>query len=317
MTLAKLFSGSAHSVIMRLYNGVFHARQLKFRLPKKVPLNDSHQHELMIVAIAKDEGLFLAEWVVFHLAVGATKILIYDNMSTDDSREVLKPFVEAGVVEVIPWPHFAEGLHTQGLAYSHALSYAGSSAKWMAFIDVDEFLFNPAGLSMPDILKRYEDLPALSIFRHHFGTSGHKVLPKGLVIDSFTKRMEQPKIPVRIRNLNLPKAVIQPAAVLGFIGAHRPLLAESNLWGYDEMRRAVRRNKTSISSDVLCINHYFTKDESTFRRRLERKTTAANHSFAPNWYHEDYQTVDGGDVTDERIQIWRSRTMEVMLRFSL
>ena len=36
-------------------------------------------HEVAIVAIAKNEGLYIKEWIDFHRLVGISKIYLYDN----------------------------------------------------------------------------------------------------------------------------------------------------------------------------------------------------------------------------------------------
>lgn len=48
---------------------------------------------------SKDYGRFLPEWVAFHYAVGVDEMMIYDDDSIDSTREVLKPFIDAGIVK--------------------------------------------------------------------------------------------------------------------------------------------------------------------------------------------------------------------------
>lgn len=49
----------------------------------------------------KDFARFLPEWIAFHYALGVDEIMIYDDDSTDNTEEVLQPFVEAGLVRYI------------------------------------------------------------------------------------------------------------------------------------------------------------------------------------------------------------------------
>lgn len=57
------------------------------------------RHEIAIVAIAKNEGPYLREWIEYHRLVGIRKIYFYDNESEDDTRAILAPYVDAGVVD--------------------------------------------------------------------------------------------------------------------------------------------------------------------------------------------------------------------------
>jgi hypothetical protein len=53
---------------------------------------------LSICATFKDEAPYLPEWTEFHRRVGVEHFFLYDNLSTDGSREVLEPWVHAGLV---------------------------------------------------------------------------------------------------------------------------------------------------------------------------------------------------------------------------
>ena len=46
----------------------------------------------------KDFGRFLPEWLAFHYAVGVDEFVVNDDDSVDGTREVLEPFVMAGLV---------------------------------------------------------------------------------------------------------------------------------------------------------------------------------------------------------------------------
>ena len=275
------------------------------------------RHNITVAAIVKDEAKYLCEWLSFHLAVGVDHFAIYDNGSTDNAPEVLEPFIVAGHVTVIPWPHFVVGYHTQALAYAHALALFGQDSRWMAFIDVDEFLFSPEKLTLPEVMRDYDDLPAINVFRHFFGTSGHRTPPWGSVIDNFNIRHEPPTEPVELRGFQVPKTIAQPRFATGTIGAHRLLLPEEGLWGYDEMRRPVRRSSpAAFTAKRLCVNHYYTKDEETFLKRTMRKFSAANLPVPPGEYDAAYAKLSQAGVRDIRIQAWSGLTRERMAQFA-
>jgi hypothetical protein len=301
--------------LKKFYQKLIEPSKTEVRLPHLISKATEPKHELVIVAIAKDEGQSIAEWIAFHLAVGASRFLIYDNQSQDNTAEVLKPFSSTGVVEVIPWPHFVTGMHTQALAYAHALSHLGSQTRWMAFIDIDEFLFDPEGGQVKDRLSEYHDIAALCVYRHHYGTSGHKEPPTGLVIENFSQRFEPLRGPRRLRELMCPKAIVQPSLVGGSNDAHRPILAERGLWGHDELRRPVYRNNAKFCAEKLCINHYYTKDEQTFGKRLARKMTAANKQSHASWYKYNFDFIEQGVVTDTTIAPWIAPTQRILTQY--
>lgn len=56
-----------------------------------------------ICACARDEGLYIEDWVRYHLALGFSKIIIYDNNLPGDSSlpEILREHIKAGRVDII------------------------------------------------------------------------------------------------------------------------------------------------------------------------------------------------------------------------
>jgi hypothetical protein len=72
-------------------------------------------HFLAMAAIVKNEGRYLREWIEFHRLMGVEHFYIYDNGSTDNTPEILEPYVRTGLVTATAWP----GQVQQLLAYVH------------------------------------------------------------------------------------------------------------------------------------------------------------------------------------------------------
>ena len=97
----------------------------------------------------KDGAEDLLEWIEFHRLVGVERFFLYDNGSTETAHlDVLAPYVESGIVVRHPWP----GRARQHAAFSECLTRHRDDAAWIAFIDVDEFLFSPSGRPVPEVL---------------------------------------------------------------------------------------------------------------------------------------------------------------------
>src|SRR5919109_1112110 len=141
-------------------------------------------HYLAVSAIYLNEAPFLEEWIEFHRLVGVEKFFLYNHLSTDNHRAVLAPYVEEGIVEVTDWPHEPG----QASAYQDCLDRHRRDARWIAFIDLDEFLFSPTYAPLPQVLKAYEPWPGVHVNWAVFGPSGHETRPQGLVIESYTSR---------------------------------------------------------------------------------------------------------------------------------
>jgi hypothetical protein len=50
------------------------------------------RHWLAVCTIVRNEARYMKEWIENHLLEGVTMFFIYDNGSTDNLREILKPF---------------------------------------------------------------------------------------------------------------------------------------------------------------------------------------------------------------------------------
>ncbi len=112
---------------------------LRARWPR--PFGTRPPITLAVCAIFRDEARYLAEWVTFHRVQGVERFYLYDNLSTDDWRSELEPEIAAGIVEVRHWPD----VPGQASAYEDCLRRHRTDTRWIAFIDIDEFLFSPTG----------------------------------------------------------------------------------------------------------------------------------------------------------------------------
>jgi hypothetical protein len=218
---------------------------------------------LAIATMAKDEGPYLAEWLAFHRLQGVDHVYMYDNGSSDDPASFLAPFVQSGFVTLIRWTGAATVQLMQLRGYQHALTTYGQLYLWMAFIDVDEFLFPTSDCSLPEVLSRYEALPSVVVPWTMFGTSGHKTRPSALVMEAYT--MRAPK-------LSKPKSIVQPTEVRGVSNAHLLDFDEGRMVGYNERGELVGK-RGPFYSDVLRLNHYYTRSEEELVRKRARSIT--------------------------------------------
>ena len=83
--------------------GVFKALRLMCRLHHNHSLP---QYYLAVCAIAKDEGPYFKEWIEWHRKQGVDKFYVYDNESTDCTKEVLEPYIKSGLVEYTYFPGY-------------------------------------------------------------------------------------------------------------------------------------------------------------------------------------------------------------------
>jgi hypothetical protein len=63
-------------------------------------------------------------------------------------------------------------------------------ARWIAFLDLDEFLFSPTGQQVPDVLTRYRGVSALFVYWVLFGSGGNEVQPDAPVLEAYRRCLD-------------------------------------------------------------------------------------------------------------------------------
>ena len=208
---------------------------------------------LSICLAYKNEAPYLREWIEFHRAVGAERFFLYNHASTDDHREALAPYVEDGIVVLEDWPDVPA---VQTDMYNRCLEQHRDKARWIAFIDMDEFLFSPTGRPLPEVLAEYEEWPGVVANWALYGSSGHRTRPPGLVIESYLWRNDDPDQP---RN-RLYKCIVDPGRVSRCLDPHSFEFTEGTM--VDERKHPVTGQFTERPLwSRLRINHYMTRSE--------------------------------------------------------
>ncbi len=212
------------------------------------------KHFLSITAICKNEAPYLPEWIEYHKMLGVEKFYIYDNESTDNTKEVLKSYIEDGTVEYLYW----KGKAQQGKAYDNSITTHKYETKWMAFVDIDEFIVPISKETIPEIINELNPKAALSIHWLIYGDSGHKTKTDGLVIERFTKHSTKDFY----RN-QWVKTIVNPRLV-SFMRAHNAEFI-GNITAINENKKKIKGKSKNISHNKIRINHYWGKSYEEFQ----------------------------------------------------
>lgn len=195
----------------------------------------------------KDHASYLREWVEFHLLVGIERFYLYDNGSSDDHEEVLAPYVEEGIVALHDWP----GVTQRHAALNHCVETYRDEARWIAFFDIDEFLFSPEGTPVPEILRDFEPWPGVGVNQMLFGTSGHVTRPEGLDIENYLYRGKG-------KSNKWIKSIVDPKRTIRCVGGHNFLYQSGHAVDLHKQPIDGWESETYIDSP-LRLNHYYTK----------------------------------------------------------
>lgn len=220
----------------------------------------SYRYELSACAIFQDEADYLKEWIEFHKLVGVQHFYLYDNESTDHFQEVLSPYIESGEVELFYYPGGKQGdwTPTQLNAYNHCLKHCKGKTRWLAVIDIDEFLFPVKTNSLVAFLKKYENYGGLVAFWQMYGTSNvKKIQDSELLIEKLN--WKYPKDQPVNRHV---KSIVHPHRVKKFAtNSHRAKYKKAY---FDVTPNGKGGNFQPIQIDEIRINHYWYRDEDYF-----------------------------------------------------
>lgn len=230
-------------------------------------------HDLTVAAIFREEAPFLDEWLEFHAAVGVSQFYLYNNFSTDDFREVLAPWIARGLVTLHDWPVEVGQLP----AYRHCVRHYADAARWIAFIDVDEYLFSPAGLDIRPILARYRDLPGLHVHSPYFGSAGRRARPEGSLVQGLTMRAPL--------SCFTSKTIANPRWIYDLRNVHT-----FKYWAGEALDTARRRlgDAAPPALDLLRLNHYWSRSLDDLETKVQRGDASRPDKRDLQW-HLDFE----------------------------
>ena len=264
--------------------GIRNAIRLKRRIKENRSVPDTY---LAVCVIAKNEGSYFKEWIEWHRKIGVEKFYVYDNESTDETREVLTPYINKGIVEYVDFP----GYRRQLAAYDDCLERHRFDTRWIAIIDMDEFIVPLKDHTLTEFLHRFEKFPAVEINWLVYGSGGAKKRTPGTMMERF-RRHSEPKHPLN----HHVKSIVNPRRVFSMIGCHE--VARINGKAADSHGDPVRVSwrDREPQHDVIKINHYAVRSYEEF---IEKKARGRASGRAREIADEYFRQFDLNDVADE------------------
>ena len=235
---------------------VRHANKIDITPPTAAPNRDG----ICLVIIVKNEAHRIKDWLTFHALAGVRDVILYDNLSTDDTVKIAQSFEKCRVT-IVPWAmqtrldRRALLLPQQVLAYAHALCTFGGQYRWMAMIDADEYLVPVQHKTLNDALGTLDTYSNISLPWVMFGHCGHETAPTDAAPFAYQSRAR-----AMDGNLLNFKCILDPCRVTQ-VSVHK--------FHTDDMgansantRGQTRRNKQRashgfVTTDLLQLNHYY------------------------------------------------------------
>lgn len=143
---------------------------------------------LGMLAIIKNEGMVIKEWIEHYIWQGVDHFYIIDNGSTDNTKEILAEYIKSGIVSYFVFG----GRHMQAESYNQIFySFAQQQCKWLIICDADEYIYNTRrGGSIKGYLNTldYNRISHVALQWKMFGSSGYETQPVDKIRTSFLWR---------------------------------------------------------------------------------------------------------------------------------
>jgi hypothetical protein len=272
-----------HAVRTALFLGQNGRETLRYAMSRRgaCPVVGACAQYLNAMIRVKNEARFLPEWIAHHLNLGVGHVFVYDNASSDETRGAIAPFLKSGLATYLYWP-IAPASPSCDVDF---LERFGSESRWVAFFDADEFLFERWPGATMQILKAYEDRPAVAVNWRYFGSAGHTTIPAGLVTDRF--RMAD------VCGDDHVKVIVQPSEVFRYRNSHGFYYRRGRLGVTPQGRRVCGSFSAWAPAPALVLHHYVYRSREDYERKLRMgfvdargaNSRARNHRRAQAEFH--------------------------------
>ncbi len=232
-------------------------------------IHSVNTYTLSIAAIFQNEAPYLKEWIEYHKSIGVEHFFLYNNNSNDYYLTILDRFIKSGCVTLTEWPSKQEtndwwhhSFIVQTGAYNDAIEKCRHVSKWLALIDIDEFIVPVSNGNLVQLLETdYSDVSGLCINWQCYGTSfGAECIYEEdgscPILDHLVWKMKS----THVWNNN-SKSIVQPLHVISCPNPHYCIYTD-NHWAVDVNRKPVPTACEELHIDKIRINHYWTRDSS-------------------------------------------------------
>lgn len=260
----------------------------------------AHQSEpAALVACMRNEGMFLLEWLAYHMGLGFDRIVVVTNDCTDGSDALLDRLQERGIVT-----HIRQTVPAGTPPQDHGMSLAMARLRregvvWVLHIDSDEFLLIEAGDGrIADLMARVAGADVVALPWRMFGDAGLTDWRIGANVLEENTRAEFGPIPgvtrfkclfrlasfARATDHNPLEPLVADPRVVTPDG--KPLM---NRTLYNARSSRFRPDERACNVRTARINHYAVKSEDLFLLRNDRgsgqgKPAGVKYVLGGNWH---------------------------------
>ena len=230
------------------------------------------KYDLTGIYWIKNEAPYLSEYLEFHLLQGFEHFIFYDNDSTDKTEEILKPYIEEGLVELRKYP-LNINIAKNFWVMAHSIAEQRQISKWIHFHAIDERIFCPNGIKITEFLKNYEQFSGVCVAWKMFNSNGLLKKPRGLIIENYHETVHDEQYHI--------KTIIQPEKTIPHPPPNPHEFYYINNIAVDENFKHVVgpfHKNSAYTMQKIKNHHYVTLSKQEFEEKMNKGLLDHRHT---------------------------------------
>ena len=219
--------------------------------------------DVALCVIAKNENLYIKEFVEYYKHLGIKKIYLYDNnnINGENFNDILNSYINSKFIKV---KNIRGKSEIQLHAYNNCYQRYLNEYSWFMFLDVDEFLYIKNNKTISNFLadERFLNCNTIFINYNEYGDSDLLKYDNRSIFKRFTQSQ------YGIYGKSLTRGGIKRAK----IDIHKPLNI-NNYCNSEGESEELYKNKiftSKIAVDNIELKHFITKSLEEFCQRLQK-----------------------------------------------
>jgi len=253
---------------------------------------------ICIVSVFKNESHILEEWIQHYLRQGIDHIFLTDNGSTDDYMDILKKYINDGIVTLNVNPAKFKQIEHINFFFNDTKNY-----EWTLICDLDEFIYGRKKyVNIRDYLSDMDyGTHCIFIPWKMYGSSGHIKQPN-LIVPNFLKRGKYNDTQVSgkyIVRSSIVKVYYQHSAVLN---NNYKVITSDGLPHQRNPSFLINISEEILENSYIHCNHYAIQSWEWFRDIKMTRGDAASvttNSIRDENYFKGY---DFNDIFDDELK---------------
>ena len=274
----------------------------------------SDKNKLSIMAIFKNEELYLEEWLQYHIKEGINHFYLYSNDKNMEKYNFLDKYQDK--ITIIPWINVKIKKHStvQRDAYTHCIKNYINECDFLLMLDIDEFLVSLLkNKKVIDIVNKFDKnkVKAVNLQRYNFGANGHVKKPYGRVMHNYKKHEKICSSYKAIANSKYINTTRRYYGVHDHPYKKMDGIIFNSYFKYEEDDKndiyigPNKCNKNSVNEIPLVINHYYTKSQEEYLKRCKLWTNGGINNVnyrincKNNFKKNDVSDIEGYDYINQ------------------